>query len=97
MEKLNPISNKVFILPDAAASVSDGGILLAQREKEEVTQKGTAVAVGPGLISSEGVLLPMQVAVGDKVIFDSKRAVEIEMGGIKYYITLDTQILAVIG
>jgi len=95
MKKLKPISNKVLILPDDTDTVSAGGILLAPRE-EEAIQKGTAVAVGPGLISSEGVLLPMQVAEGDKVLFDRKRAAKIEMEGIKYYLTFDTEILVVI-
>lgn len=95
MEKLKPISNKVLILPNDSDTVSSGGILLAPKE-EEVIQKGTAVAVGPGLISSEGALLTMQVAEGDKVLFDRKRAVKVEMEGIKYYLTFDTEILAII-
>jgi len=94
MEKLKILSNKVLILPDEAKSLSDGGILLASRE--EVVQRGTVVSVGPGLVSSEGILIPIQVAEGDKVIFDHNRSSKVEIDGVKYYITFDTEILAVI-
>jgi chaperonin GroES len=95
MGQLKPISDKVLILPDAAETLSPGGILLAPA-KEETVQKGQVLAVGPGATNSEGTLIPMQVKVGDKVMFDSKQTVHIDIAGQKYYLISEFKKLGVL-
>ena len=95
MDNFKPLSNKVLISPDAADVATKGGILLA-KQTEDLVLSGIAVAVGPGTYTPENVHLPMQVSEGDKVLFDRRKAIPVELEGKKFYLTPETEILAVL-
>lgn len=65
--KLQPLGNKILVRPEPKADKSPGGIILPDNAKEKPLI-GEIVAVGPGK-TVDGVLVPMSVKVGQKVIY----------------------------
>jgi chaperonin GroES len=84
-----------LILPDDSEKMSAGGILLALRTEEDV-QKGTVVAVGTGALTKDGVLIPMEIKMGNKVMFDRRRIIKIEHEGKKYFFASESEVLAIV-
>ena len=65
---LKPLSDRVIVKNLAADEKSAGGIILPDTAKER-PQRGEIIAVGPGRVLDDGKLVPMEVKVGDKVLF----------------------------
>ena len=73
-----------------------GGIVLPDTAKEK-PQQGEVLAVGPGKFDEKGSRTPMEVKVGDKVLFAKYSGTEVKMDGIEYLILAERDLLAVIG
>ena len=95
MEKLTPLGNNVIVKPGSAEQVSKGGLIIPDTAKEK-PQEGEIIAVGPGKKTKAGDLLPMEVKVGDKIIFAKYGGSEIKFGDEKYILMSENDILAVI-
>ena len=93
--KINPLSDHVVIEPLKGEEKSKGGILLPQ-SVEKKPEQGKVVAVGPGKMTSAGKLMPMEVKVGDKVLFTKYGPNEIKIDDKEYLIASQDEILAVI-
>ncbi|VTS00431.1 co-chaperone GroES [Tuwongella immobilis] len=65
---LKPIADRIIVERFAAAEKTAGGILLPDNAKDK-PQKGKVLAVGPGKMLKDGTRRPLQVAVGDVVLF----------------------------
>lgn len=93
------LENRVLIKPDAAAEVSDGGIIIPETAKQ-ITGKGTVIDSGNGYVVKEGNLagtkIPMTVKVGDKVLYDPHLGMELELDKEKVLMILETGVWAVI-
>ena len=76
MKNIKPLGNRVLI-ERSKAQTSKGGILLPETAKEK-PKEGTVVATGPGKTDENGKLIPLQVKVGDKVLFSSYAGTEIK-------------------
>lgn len=94
--KINPLSDRVVIKPLKKEEKSKGGILLPQSAEKEKPEQGEVIAVGPGKMASSGKLLPMEVKVGDKVLFTKYGPNEITIDDKEYLIAGQDDILAVI-
>ena len=93
---LKPIEDKVVVKPiieDIAATSS--GFLISKAE--EKPQEAMVVAVGPGVTLPSGVVLELDVAVGDKVIFAKYSGTEVSHDGENYLVLPYRDILAVLG
>ena len=66
--KLEPCGDRVLLKVDAAAATTKGGILLTEGAKEKPVS-GVVVATGPGKAGEDGVIKPLTVKAGDKVIY----------------------------
>jgi len=75
MATLVPIGDRVVIRPVPKEEVSKGGILLPDTVKEK-PQEGEIIAVGLGKLTDDGNRLPMDVVVGDKVIYSKYAGTE---------------------
>ena len=75
MATLVPIGDRVVIRPIPKEEVSRGGILLPDTVKEK-PQEGEIIAVGLGKLTDDGKRLPMDVSVGDKVIYSKYAGTE---------------------
>ncbi len=93
MSKLVPLGDRVVIKPTPREEVSKGGILLPDTAKEK-PQEGEIIAVGAGKLTDEGKRLPMDVKVGDKVIYSKYAGTEYKEIGDELVIMRESDLLA---
>ena len=75
---IKPLGEKVIIRPISAEQKTVGGIVLPDTAKAK-PQQGEILAVGPGRVLDNGSRLPLEVKVGDKVLFSKYAAVDIKV------------------
>ena len=93
--KIKPISDHILIEPMKEEEKTKAGILLPDTAEKEPEQ-GRVVAVGPGKKDKKGNLIPLEVKVGDKVLFRSFDPHRFKADGKEYLIAKEEEILAVI-
>ncbi len=94
--KVTPLADRVVVRPVAEeASLRPSGIYIPETADKERPQEGTVVAVGPGGYD-DGVLVPMNVKVGDKVMFSKYGYDEVKIDGVEYFVVKEENILAII-
>lgn len=96
MSKIRPLHEKVLVRRLEEAEVSKGGIIIPDSAKEKPAE-GEVIAVGNGRISDEGKVTPLDVKVGDKVLFGKYSATEVKIDGEELLIMGEDNILAVVG
>ena len=88
-----PLGDRVVIEPiDEEENMSSGGIYIPDTAKEK-PQTGTVVAVGPGKLTDEGNRLPVDVAVGDTVVYSKYSGTEYKDGDTEYLVVRQDDIL----
>jgi len=93
---LKPLSDRVIVRPLEAEEKTAGGLYIPDSAKEK-PQQGEIVAVGPGKVSDDGKQIPMEVKVGDKVLYGKYSGTEVSTGGEDLLIMRENDIFAVIG
>lgn len=91
---IQPLSDRVLIEQVAEEEQKIGSLLIPDTAKEK-PNSGVVVAVGEGKYE-DGKLIPMQVKVGDKVLYGKYSATEIKEGQSEYLIVRESDILAVL-
>lgn len=94
MAKFKPLGDRVLVRPLEKEEKTKGGIVLPDTAKEK-PQEGEIVAVGTGKWI-EGNQVPLDVKVGDKVIYSKYGGDEIKMNDIEYKILKEEDILGII-
>lgn len=94
---LRPIANRILVRPDPPEERSKGGILFPDQAKKP-TGTGRVLAIGPGMLCTDGSLWPMpDLAVGDRVIFDARAPFPKTMfDGVEAIILRDDTVLGVL-
>jgi chaperonin GroES len=92
---LKPLGGRIVVEPMEAEDVTTGGILLPETAKEK-PQKGTILSVGPGERDDKGKYIPMEVKVGDVVLYNKYAGTEIKVDGKKIIILRENEVLAII-
>ena len=88
-----PIGNRVVVLPqEGEEQLSAGGIYIPDTAKEK-PQEGEVVAVGPGKLTDDGVRVPMDVQVGDTVVYSKYGGTEYKDGETEYLVLREDDIL----
>jgi chaperonin GroES len=93
MSKLVPLGDRVVIKPSPKEEVSKGGIVLPDTVKEKPVE-GEIIAVGAGKLTDEGKRLPMDVKVGDVVIYSKYAGTEFKDKDEELVIMRESDILA---
>ncbi len=93
--EIKPLSNNVVIEPIEEATTTASGIVLPDTAEKDKPQKGKIVSVGPGKMS-DGQRIPMEIKVGDKVIFERYSPSKIKINGDEYLLISESDILAII-
>lgn len=93
--KLHPLGDRiaVSILTEKKTA---SGIIIPDTASKERPEQGIVVAAGPGRFADDGKRIPMQVKVGDTVVFSKYGPDEVKIDGSSYYILREEQVLAVI-
>lgn len=90
---LTPLGDNVILEPKEAESVTKGGLLLPTSGKEKPNE-GAVLAVGPGKIDDEsGELEPLQIQVGEKVLYQKYGAEKVTFDGTEYVLISDRDVL----
>jgi chaperonin GroES len=92
---MRPLGDRVIVEPMEGEETTPAGILLPETAKEK-PQQGTIVAAGPGRRDEDGELIAMDVKLNDKVLYAKYAGTEIKLGGKKYLILKESDILAVV-
>jgi chaperonin GroES len=92
---LKPLGNRLVVEPIEQEEVTAGGIVLPETAKEK-PQKGNVLAAGPGDRDEAGKRIPMDVTVGDMVLFAKYSGTEIKVDGKKLLILREGDILAIL-
>jgi chaperonin GroES len=93
--KLRPLGDRVWIEPIEQEETTASGIILPETAKEK-PQEGKVLAVGPGVRNDKGERQPLDVEVGDRVLFAKYAGTEIKQEGTKYLIMRESDILAIV-
>jgi len=91
--KLDPLADRVVVKPSTKEEVTKGGIVIPDTAKEK-PQEGEVVAVGPGKMTEDGKRIPLDVKVGDIVIYAKYGGTEIKEGDEELIILRESDILA---
>ena len=92
--KFRPLHDRVLIKVLDSEEKTSGGIIIPDPAKEK-PQEGEVVAVGPGAINEGGKLTPMDVKVGDIVLFGKWSGTEVKIDGKEYSIMKESDIMGV--
>ncbi len=92
---LKPLADRLVVEPSKQEEMTASGLVLPETAKEK-PQQGTVLAVGPGRRDDDGKRIPMDVAVGDTVLFAKYSGTEIKLEGDKLLILKESDILAIV-
>jgi chaperonin GroES len=93
--KLEPLADRVVVQPSDREETTKSGIVIPDTAKEK-PQRGTVVAVGKGRRDDDGDRVPMDVAVGDLVLFAKYAGTEFKLDDEDYLILSEKDILAIV-
>ena len=94
--KFRPLHDRVLVESLDSEEKTAGGIIIPDTAKEK-PQEGKVVAVGPGSKSEDGKITPMDVKVGDHILFGKWSGTEVKIDGKEYSIMKESDIMGVIG
>lgn len=95
MSKIRPLHERVLVRRLEEKEMSKGGIIIPDSAKEKPAE-GEIIATGKGKITEDGKVLPLDVKVGDKVLFSKYSGSDVMIDGEEYLIMREDDILAVI-
>ena len=93
--KLKPLDDRIVVQANEGDQTTASGLVIPDTAKEK-PQEGTVKAVGPGKFE-DGVRVPMDVSVGDKVIYSKYGGTEVKVDGDEYLILSARDVLAILG
>ena len=93
--KFRPLHDRVLIKVLDSEEKTAGGIIIPDTAKEK-PQEGEVVAVGPGSKNEDGKITPMDVKVGDVVLFGKWSGTEVKMNSEDYLIMKESDIMGII-
>lgn len=93
---IKPLSDHILIEPLKQEEKTKSGILLPESAEKERPEQGKVISVGPGKKTEEGKVVPLEVKVGDVVLFKKYGPDEIKVEDKEYLIASEEDILAII-
>jgi chaperonin GroES len=96
MAKIRPLRDRVVIKRLEEERTSQGGIVIPDTASSEKPTRGEVCFVGKGEVLKDGTVRPLEVKVGDKVLFGKYSGTEVKMDNKEYVIMREEDILAVV-
>lgn len=93
MAQLVPLNDRIVIKPIVQEEMLASGLVIPDTAKEK-GQQGEVIAVGPGRVDDDGKRVPMEVAVGDKILYAKYTGQEIKMGTDELIVISEKDVLA---
>ncbi len=94
---IKPLEDRIVVKPLDAEQTTASGLVIPDTAKEK-PQEGEVIAVGPGRFNEDGdERIPMDINVGDKVIYSKYGGTEVKYSGEEFLILSGRDVLAIIG
>jgi chaperonin GroES len=93
--KVRPLADRILVKRVEEETKTAGGILIPDNAKEN-PMEGSVVAVGAGKVLNDGKVRPMEVKVGDRVLFSKYSGTEIKLEGTEHLILREDDILGIV-
>jgi len=92
---IKPLEDRIVVKALEAETTTASGLVIPDTAKEK-PQEGEVLAVGPGRVDDNGNRVPLDVTVGDKVIYSKYGGTEVKYGGEDYLVLSARDVLAVV-
>jgi chaperonin GroES len=93
--KIRPLQDRVIVKRLEEEEKTKGGIIIPDSAKEK-PQEGKVIAVGKGKLTEDGKVIPLDVKVGDKILFGKYSGTEVKFDGEEHLIMREDDILGII-
>lgn len=93
--KFRPLHDRVLIRRLESEEKTPGGIIIPDTAKEK-PMEGEVVAVGTGSRSEDGKITPLDVKVGDKILFGKWSGTEVKLNGEEYLVMKESDIMGIV-
>lgn len=93
--QLKPLGDRVLVKPDEAEEKTASGLYISKGAQEK-PQRGTVIAVGEGKLDDKGSRIPVDVKVGDVVIYGKYGGNEVKLDDETYLLMRDADIYAIV-
>ncbi len=93
LTKLQPLADRLVVKPIQKDEMTKSGIFIPDTAKEK-PQEGEIIAVGPGKMTDDGKRIPLDLKVGDRVIYSKYGGSEIKIDDVEMIILRESDILA---
>jgi len=93
--KIRPLQDRVIVKRLEEEEKTKGGIIIPDTAKEK-PQEGKVIAVGKGKVTEDGKVIPLDVKVGDRILFGKYSGTEIKVEGEEHLIMREEDILGII-
>ena len=93
--KFRPLHDRVVVKRIDAEEKTAGGIIIPDTAKEK-PMEGEVIAAGPGARGEDGKLNPLDVKVGDRVLFGKWSGTEVKLDGVEYMIMKESDLMGVL-
>lgn len=94
--RIRPLADRVIVKPAEREEKTKGGIFLPDTATKERPQEGTVLAVGEGRRDESGKIIPMNVQVGDRVLFAKYGGTEFKVDDEEYLMLSEKDILGIV-
>ena len=91
---LKPLEDRIIVKPGDAEETTASGLVIPDTAKEK-PQEGMVLAVGPGRFE-DGARVPLDVSIGDRVLYSKYGGTEVKHGGEEYLVLSARDVLAII-
>jgi chaperonin GroES len=92
---IKPLEDRIVVQANEAETTTASGIVIPDTAKEK-PQEGTVLSVGPGRIDDKGNRVPLDVSVGDVVLYSKYGGTEVKYAGEEYLVLSARDVLAII-
>lgn len=93
---LKPLEDRIVVRPLEAEQTTASGLVIPDTAKEKPSE-GEVVAIGPGRFDDKGARIPLDIAVGDKVLYSKYGGTEVKYAGEDYLVLASRDVLAIVG
>jgi chaperonin GroES len=93
--KIRPLQDRLLLRPSEGEEKTAGGIIIPDTAKEK-PQEGTVIAAGKGKVREDGKITPLDVKVGDRVLYGKYSGSEVTVAGEKHVILREEDVLAIL-
>ena len=94
--QLRPLGDRVIVKASSKEEMTKSGIILPDTVDKERPEQGTVISVGPGKMLDSGSRAPMNVKVGDKIVFKKYSPDEVKLENEEFLVIAESDIMAVI-